>query len=155
MSEFDELYQEIIMDHYRRPRGAADLSRVPEALAHENPTCGDAIKVEVELSKEGTIAALRFDVKGCAISTASASLMSEYLRGRRTDEARTLADSFIGVLRGEGDPATLDAMGDLVALRGVASYPMRVKCATLAWHAFLSALDRAALEPAEISANPR
>ena len=146
MSDFEELYQEIIMDHYRRPRGAADLSRVPEALAHENPTCGDSIKVELELSQEGRIEAVRFDVKGCAISTASASLMSGCLRGKSASEARAMAESFIGALRGDRGLDTLDAMGDLAALRGVAIYPMRVKCATLAWHAFMAALDRATLD---------
>ena len=145
MSDFDELYQEIILDHYRRPRGAADLSRIPDALALENPTCGDAIKVELNFSGDGKIDALRFDVKGCAISTASASLMSECLRGKTADEGRALAETFVGALRGDASLDALDAMGDLAALRGVAIYPARVKCATLAWHAFLAALDRAAV----------
>ncbi len=142
MSEFDELYQEIIMDHYRRPRGAADLSRVPEALAHENPTCGDSIKVDLSL-EGGRIGSLRFDVKGCAISTASASLMAEFLSGMGLAEARAAADRFVRALRGDEAIDALDAMGDIAALRGAAAFPLRVKCATLAWHAFLSALDRA------------
>ena len=148
MSDFEELYQEIIMDHYRRPRGAADLSSLPEALAHENPTCGDSIKVALELSSEGKIESLRFDVKGCAISTASASLMSGFLKGKGALEARESAEAFIGALRGDLGLEGLDAMGDLAALRGVSIYPMRVKCATLAWHALLAALDRATLDRA-------
>jgi nitrogen fixation NifU-like protein len=144
MSDFDELYQEIILDHYRSPRGAAKLDNVPDSCIVENPTCGDSIKVEVGLSGEGKIASLRFDVKGCAISTASASLMSAFLLGKGGDEARASAELFIAALRGEESLESLDAMGDLVALRGVSIYPMRVKCATLAWHAMLTALDRAA-----------
>jgi nitrogen fixation protein NifU and related proteins len=154
MSDFEELYQEIIMDHSRRPRGAADLSSLPESLVHENPTCGDSIKVALELSGEGRIEGLRFDVKGCAISTASASLMSGYLRGKGALEARASAAAFIGALRGDLGLEELDAMGDLAALRGVSIYPMRVKCATLAWHAFLAALDRAALDRSPESVEP-
>ena len=145
MSDFEELYQEIILDHYRHPRGAADLALMPEALAHENPTCGDSIKVELKLAGD-EIESLRFDVKGCAISTASASLMAEFLRGMRVAEARAAADRFVRALRGESPIEALDAMGDIAALRGAAAFPLRVKCATLAWHAFLSALDKA--EPA-------
>jgi nitrogen fixation NifU-like protein len=143
MSDFEELYQEIIMDHYRRPRGAADLSSLPESLSHENPSCGDSIKVELALSGDGRIESLRFDVRGCAISTASASLMSVFLTGKELPEARSSAEDFIGALRGDLGLERLDAMGDLASLRGVSAYPMRVKCATLAWHAMLAALGRA------------
>jgi len=143
VTAFDELYQEIILDHSRSPRGAADLSRLPDSLVVENPTCGDSIKLEVELDAGGTISALRFDAKGCAISTASASLLFEGLVGMRSAEAREHAESFIAALRGDLPLDTLDEMGDIVALKGVAAYPQRVKCATLAWHAFLGALERA------------
>ncbi len=143
MSAFDDLYQEIVMDHYRAPRGRASLDHIPQAMAHENPTCGDSIKLEVELDAGGKISALRFDAKGCAISTASASLLFEDMVGKRAAEAREAAESFIAALRGDLPLDSLDAMGDIVALKGVAAYPQRVKCATLAWHAFLGALDRA------------
>ncbi len=140
MSDFDELYQEIILDHYRRPRGAAKLDHIPESAVLENPTCGDAIKVEVTRSPDGSSIEVRFENKGCAISTASASLMTLSVAGKSPDEARKIALSFIGALRGEESLELFDAMGDLVALKGVAGFPVRIKCATLAWHALLAAL---------------
>ena len=144
MSGFDDLYQDLIMDHYRRPQGRADLSAIPDERAMENPTCGDSIKLEIVKDGEGRIAEVRHDGHGCAISTASASLMTEYTRGLSPDEARAAAKRFIGALRGDGSLGELDSMGDLAALRGVAGLPVRVKCATLAWHALLRELDEKA-----------
>lgn len=140
MSAFDDLYQEIIMDHYRSPRGAAKLDHVPQALAHENPTCGDSIKLEVTVGDGGRLERVRFDGKGCAISTASASLMTETIRGLSVADARERADTFIKALRGEIPASVLDSMGDLVAFKSLSSFPVRVKCATLAWHALLVTL---------------
>lgn len=140
MSDFDELYQEIILDHYRSPRGAAVLDNVPDSAILENPTCGDSIKVEVSLAPDGSFEGVRFEAKGCAISTASASMMTLAVAGRGLEEVREIAWSFIRALRGEDEPEALDAMGDLVAFKGVAKFPARVKCATLAWHALLTAL---------------
>jgi len=137
VSAFEELYQEIIMDHYRSPRGAAKLDHVPQAMAHENPTCGDSIKLEVVVGEDGNLERVRFDGHGCAISTASASLMTESLAGLSVVDARERAGTFIKALRGEIPASTLDAMGDLAAFKGLTSFPVRVKCATLAWHAFL------------------
>jgi len=142
VSAFDELYQEIIMDHYRSPRGAAKLDHVPQAMAHENPTCGDSIKLEVVVGEGGRLERVRFDGHGCAISTASASLMTESLRGLSVADARERADTFIKALRGEIPASVLDTMGDLAAFKGLASFPVRVKCATLAWHALLVSLPR-------------
>ena len=143
MSAFDDLYQEIVMDHYRAPRGRARLDHVPNSLAHENPTCGDSLKLEVVLDGEGRIQRVLFDGKGCAISTASASLMTESVTGLTVAEARERASSFIRALRGDLPADTLDAMGDLAAFKGIASFPVRVKCATLAWHALLVSLPAA------------
>ncbi len=139
--EYDELYQEIILDHYRSPRNAAVLDNVPEAMAHENPSCGDSLKLEVAV-RDGTVEGVRFDGKGCAISTASASLMTEHMKGKTLEGARHLADTFIRTMRGEEPPETLDAMDDLVAFKGVIRFPVRVKCATLAWHALLATLPQ-------------
>ena len=145
--QLDELYQEIILDHYRNPRGAARLDHVPESRVHENPTCGDAVKLEVPVKADGTAGPIRFEAKGCAISTASASLMSERLSGRPLEEARAEAERFIAVMRGAEDAGILDGWGDLACLQGVIRYPLRVKCATLAWHALLDELaDSAAGE---------
>jgi nitrogen fixation NifU-like protein len=140
VSAFDELYQEIIMDHYRSPRGAAKLDHVPQAMAHENPTCGDSIKLEVVVGEGGHLERIRFDGHGCAISTASASLMTESLAGLSVADARERAGTFIKALRGEVPVTVLDGMGDLAAFKGLTSFPVRVKCATLAWHAFLVSL---------------
>ena len=140
MSAFDELYQEIIMDHYRSPRNTARLDHIPQALAHENPTCGDSLKLEVVVGDGEKVERVRFDGKGCAISTASASLMTEQVKGLSVAEARKLAESFIRALRGEEPVDVLDGMGDLVAFKGLTSFPVRVKCATLAWHALLVTL---------------
>lgn len=145
MTAFDELYQEIIMDHYRSPRGAAKLDHVPQAMAHENPTCGDSIKLEVVVGEGGSLDRVRFDGHGCAISTASASLMTESVHGLSVTDARERADTFIKALRGEIPASTLDAMGDLAAFKGLTSFPVRVKCATLAWHALLVSLPKAPL----------
>jgi len=138
--DLTELYQEILLDHYRRPRGAARLDHLPQAKVHENPTCGDSIKVEVLQGPDGRIAEVRFDARGCAISTASASMMSERLRGASAGEAREAALEFIRILRGERAATALDDWGDLASLKGVIRLPMRVKCATLAWHALLDSL---------------
>ena len=140
MSAFDELYQEIVMDHYRSPRNAARLDHIPQAMVHENPTCGDSLKLEVVVGKDARVERVRFDGKGCAISTASASLMTEKVTGLSVSQARDLAGTFIRALRGEAPIDTLDEMGDLVAFKGIASFPVRVKCATLAWHALLVSL---------------
>ncbi len=140
MSAFDDLYQEIVMDHYRSPRNAAKLDHIPQSMAHENPTCGDSLKLEVVVGKDARLEQVRFDGKGCAISTASASLMTETVKGLSVSEARELAGTFIRALRGEAPIDALDGMGDLVAFKGIASFPVRVKCATLAWHALLVSL---------------
>ena len=142
-SAFDDLYQEIVLDHYRSPRNKARLDHVPESMAHENPSCGDSIKLEVVLDGEGKVEGVRFDGRGCAISTASASLMTEKLRGLSVPQARALADTFIKALRGDEPVEELDGMGDLAAFKGVAKFPVRVKCATLAWHALLLSLPAA------------
>jgi nitrogen fixation NifU-like protein len=162
VSDFEELYQEIILDHARSPRGAARLDHLPDSAIFENPLCGDSIKVEVSLADAqggaeagppraadgankiaGSRVSVRFEAKGCAISTASASLMCLAMEGLTPLSARDLAQRFIEALRGERPLDSLDAMGDLVALKGVARFPARVKCATLAWHALLSALPPA------------
>ncbi len=100
MSAFDDLYQEIVMDHYRAPRNRASLDHIPQAMAHENPTCGDSIKLELTVGDEDRLEQVRFDGKGCAISTASASLMTETVRGLSVSEARQRAGTFIKALRG-------------------------------------------------------
>lgn len=140
MADFADLYQEVILDHYRRPRGAAILDYIPESKVHENPACGDSIKVEIVAGPDRTVREVRFEVEGCTISTASASLMTDLVSGKTTEEVRFLAHRFIEVMRGEADPQQLERWGELACLKGVIRYPVRVKCATLAWHALLDSL---------------
>jgi nitrogen fixation NifU-like protein len=149
--ELTELYQEILLDHYRRPRGAARLDHLPQSRVHENPTCGDSIKVEVQGGADGRIE-VRHEAHGCAISTASASMMSERLSGATAAEARETALEFLRILRGEQGADALDQWGDLASLKGVLRLPVRVKCATLAWHALLDSLLGEPVEPADPSA---
>ena len=141
MGELDDLYMEIILDHYKSPRNRADLSHIDEDLVHENPSCGDSVKLELILGEDGRIAKVGFDGYGCAISTASASLMTERITGRTPSEAQELTAVFLRVLRGEEPPERLEEWGDLAVLGGVVQFPLRVKCATLAWHALRNALD--------------
>ena len=138
--DFDELYQEIILDHYKHPRNTCDLSHLPDSHLHENPTCGDSLKLEVSMHNH-IIDRICFDGDGCAISMASASMMSELLSGKAQPEVKALIDMFIKVMQGESSKAVLSDWGDLVSLAGVARFPVRVKCATLAWHALQAQLD--------------
>jgi nitrogen fixation protein NifU and related proteins len=141
-----DLYQEIILDHNRRPRNFGALPSANRTAEGDNPLCGDRITLYVELDGE-RIANFSFEGAGCAISTASASLMTEALRGKTIAEARSLFDLFHRLLT-EGEEAGagigVDAEVDKLAVfSGVRAYPMRVKCATLAWHTLKSALDQA------------
>ncbi len=141
-ASLQDLYREVILDHYKNPRNRGELAG--ESACHidlQNPTCGDEIHLSVDLS-EGRIADVRFAGRGCSISMASASMMTEALKGKTLEEAFGLTGAFKGMLNGEA--ADEDRLGDLVALSGVAQFPVRVKCATLAWNAMLRALGQEA-----------
>lgn len=138
MPELRDLYQELIIDHGRRPRNFGALADANHTAEGFNPLCGDRITLFVK-TREGVIEDVRFEGTGCAISTASASLMSEALKGRTEAEAQALFDGFHALVTGHGtveDPP----LGKLEVLAGVAEFPARVKCATLAWHTLLAAL---------------
>jgi nitrogen fixation NifU-like protein len=138
MSELRELYQEVILDHGRRPRNFGALEPHSHEARGDNPLCGD--KIEVFLLMDGdNVADVKFRGQGCAISTASASLMTEALKGRTRDEALALFEAVHDMIAGgaEGDPAVL---GKLAVFTGVREFPLRVKCATLAWHTMRNAL---------------
>ena len=137
--DFDELYQEIILDHYKHPRNTCELSHIPEKHRHENPICGDSIKLEVSMNSHA-IDRMCFDGNGCAISIASASMMSELLSGKTPAEVKTFLHEFIKVMQGESSTEILSDWGDLASLSGVTQFPLRVKCATLAWHALQARL---------------
>lgn len=133
-----ELYQDIILDHSRNPRHHGPVPESERAVEHENPTCGDTIRLALATSGDH-ITDVRFEGHGCAISMASASMMTEAVSGKPVAAARALAARFAAYMRGEVEWAD-DEMGELAALRGVRQYPLRVKCATLAWHALEKAL---------------
>jgi len=135
---FDELYQEIIRDHYKNPRNKKPLTHLK---AVENPSCGDSVKIELEGDGQH-VKTVFFDGSGCSISMCSASMMADLLSGKTVPEAKTIVHQFLGVIRGEQPAETLDELGDLAALKGVIELPVRVKCATLAWHAVETALEK-------------
>jgi nitrogen fixation protein NifU and related proteins len=138
--ELDDLYQDLILDHFKHPRNFRLLSDVEALVDEENPTCGDHIRLTAKV-EQGKIVDVAFDGKGCAISTASASMMSEKLIGMPVAEARKVISDFVGMIRGE-KKMDADTLGELAALEGVKQYPMRVKCATMSWHAIQAALDK-------------
>ncbi|MFH0953915.1 MAG: SUF system NifU family Fe-S cluster assembly protein [Verrucomicrobiota bacterium] len=138
--ELDDLYQDIILDHFKNPLNKRPLADDEVLVDEENPTCGDHLRLTAKV-KDGKIADVKYDGKGCAISMASASMMSERLIGMPVEEARRLISGFVGVIRGEKGMSA-DELGDLAALEGVKQYPMRVKCATMAWHAAEKALEK-------------
>jgi len=141
MNDLRELYQEVILDHGKHPRNF----RTPDdatAEAHgNNPLCGDQLTVYLKLGADGRVEDAAFVGRGCAISVASASMMTELVKGKTEAEARTLFDAFHRMCTGEdGDDADTDALDKLKVLSGVRDYPTRVKCATLPWHTMVAAL---------------
>jgi nitrogen fixation NifU-like protein len=143
-----ELYQEIILDHSRHPRHSGVLEDANRTAEGYNPLCGDRVKMYLHIDPSGLIADLSFEAKGCAISVASASLMSELLKGRSEAEAEKLMGGFLHLVKGE-DASSL-APNDrehLEVMAGISAFPMRVKCATLAWHTMKSALEGAKEAP--------
>lgn len=138
MSDLRELYQEVILDHSRRPRNFGACPHCNRDAKGHNPLCGDRLTVQLDLEND-TIKDAHFQGQGCAISMASASLMTEMVKGKTVAEAKRLFDSFHTLVTGgEADGAELDK---LEVLAGVRDYPVRVKCATLAWHTLAAALD--------------
>lgn len=140
MSDLRALYQEVLLDHYRKPRNFGELAAATGRAVGHNPLCGDRVSVAVAVAGDHLVD-IAFQGAGCAISTASASLMSEATKGRTLAEVRALAARFRGALTG-GEAADRENLGKLEALLGVREFPMRVKCATLAWHALEMALSQ-------------
>lgn len=128
-----DLYQEVILDHYRKPRNKHDLEGTTHTITLNNPLCGDVIDLLMKV-QGGRIEDIAFKGKGCSISQASASMMTERLKGKSLDEALALSGSFTRLLHGEEVAAADADLGDLRALEGVSKFPVRVKCALLAWN---------------------
>jgi len=137
-----ELYQEVILDHSRHPRHFGVLAGANHVGEGHNPLCGDRVKVYLTVNGDDRIADVSFEGKGCAISQASASLMTGLIKGRTVAEAEHLMSGFVHLVKGEdaGDIAPGDRE-HLEVMAGVSAFPMRVKCATLAWHTMKSALE--------------
>jgi len=137
--QLGELYREVILDHYRRPRNKGTLEAPSVSVDLNNPTCGDEITLQLAV-EDGRVQKARFSGRGCSISQASASMMTQQVQGKTVDEAREMIDRFKQMMR--GDEAAGESLGDLVALHGVAKFPVRVKCALLAWEALERSLEQ-------------
>ncbi len=149
MSDLREIYQEVILDHYRKPRNYSALDAATKEARGHNPLCGDQIRVYLVVD-DGVIVDATFQGAGCAISTASASLMTEAVKGKKMDEVRSLFDRFHEMMTGSEDRDNGSDLGKLEALSGVRRIPIRIKCATLAWHTLKAALEEHG-DPAGIS----
>ncbi len=142
MSDLQELYQEVILDHNRRPRNFHKMDDPTASAEGHNPLCGDRLTVYLRV-KDGIVEEISFEGSGCAISTASASLMTEILKGKTLAEARDLFERLREVATADpGDPVDVRKLGKLAVFAGVREFPMRVKCATLAWHTMHAALEQ-------------
>lgn len=137
--DLQELYQEIIVDHSKSPRNHGTLEGANHHADGDNPLCGDQITVHLDVV-DGVVRDARFEGKGCAISTATASLFTEAVKGKSRDEVETLCANYLGMVKDSDAIPDVDTLGQLAALHGVSRFPMRVKCATLAPHTLLAAM---------------
>jgi len=139
MSDTRELYQEVILDHNKRPRNCYVMDCATRTADGHNPLCGDVVKVYLRV-EDGVIEEISFQGEGCAICTASTSLMTESVKGMKVEEARERFTEFHEMLTGVADEQGVE-LGKLQVFEGVREYPVRVKCATLAWHTLNAAMD--------------
>ena len=137
----DDIYKEVILDHYKNPRNKRELPGAELQCHANNPLCGDEITVFAHV-EGGDVAQVTFQGAGCSISQSSASMMTEAVTGATVGDAKGLAERFRGMMAGEVEPDE-ETFGDLVALKGVVQYPIRIKCAVLAWDVLQDALDGA------------
>src|SRR5688500_2308130 len=140
-AQISALYQEMILDHYRKPRNKGELPDADASVLMKNPLCGDEITLHVRFG-ENAIEDVTFSGRGCSISQASASMMTQLLKGRELDEVETLRARFRDMVMGDEKAAADSSLGSLRALSGVARFPARVKCALLAWNALDTALEK-------------
>ena len=137
--QFDELYRDIILDHYRRPRGRKPLDSADIENEGFNPVCGDEVKIALKF-EDGRVKGVSVIGRGCAISTASGSMLAELLPGKTTEEVKEILSAFKGMMHDEKVPESLD-LGDLDTLQGVKKFPVRIKCALLSWVTLADALN--------------
>jgi len=150
--EIEELYQEVILDHSRRPRNFGELPDAAVRVHGDNPACGDEIHLAVKLDDDGGLEDIKFTGRGCAISQASASLMTMKLKGKSRAEAMEMLRAFHDLVTNDSEEAP-KALGDLRVMRGVRNFPQRVKCAMLPWRAVEQAFEQGAGE-ATVSTEP-
>lgn len=140
-NNLDALYRQVIMDHYKNPRNRGSLSEDALTLEMNNPTCGDRIEVHL-LLEDGLIKDVKFEGEGCSISLASASMMTQAIKGKKLTDALKMSDAFSQLMLGEIDDLSDYEMGDADALQGVSKFPARIRCATLAWKAMERATNQ-------------
>ncbi len=144
--ELKELYQEIILDHGKNPRNYGKCENFTNDAKGHNPLCGDKVHIYTNLDKDKKILDISFEGEGCAISLASASILTEILKGKNFNLAKAIIENFLSLIK-ENKLITLNSLDDnqkttLMSLSGVKDFPMRVKCATMAWHTLTSVLDK-------------
>ena len=140
MSDLSELYQEILLEHNSKPRNFRKLDQATQSAEGYNPLCGDRITLYLSL-EDGVIADVAFQGSGCAISRASASMLTQSIKGQSVAKAREIFQAFHQMLTEPGAELDYDVLGDLETLSGVVAFPTRIKCAVLAWHTMQAALD--------------
>jgi nitrogen fixation NifU-like protein len=142
MSDLTDLYQEVILDHYRNPHNFREMADADRSAEGYNPLCGDRLTVYLRMDGD-TVSEVTFQGTGCAISQASASVMTDAVKGKTPDQLKELFTRFRSLVTEEGEAdADLEAFGELAAMSGVRAFPTRVKCATLGWHTLLAALEQ-------------
>jgi nitrogen fixation NifU-like protein len=132
-NNLDQLYRQVIMDHYKNPRNRGVLSEDTVTINMNNPTCGDRIQLSLKV-EEGKVVDAKFEGEGCSISMSSASMMTQSIKGQSIEHAMALSHIFSDMMQGKDYDDSLD-LGDMEALQGVSKFPARIKCATLAWKA--------------------
>lgn len=140
LSNVRDLYQQVILEHYKKPRHKGQTSPIHRQQRGHNPSCGDTIELTVQLNETGDrIEDVKFEGEGCAIAMASADLMADALRGKQIDEALAMVKRFQGMMKGEDEfPKELRKLN---VMQGVAQFPVRIKCANLSWHTIKAALE--------------
>ena len=143
--ELKELYQEIILDHGKNPRNKGKCQEFNKDAKAHNPLCGDKVHIYLKLNKDKKVENLSFEGEGCAISLASASILTDIIKGKDFITAKKITNDFLNVIKNEKsistDSLNEDQKTTIMSLSGVKEFPMRVKCATMAWHTFISALE--------------
>jgi nitrogen fixation protein NifU and related proteins len=154
MSDLDDLYQEVILDHQRNPRNFVRLPNANRQAEGSNPLCGDNVTVYLDI-EEGLIRNISFQGDGCAIAKASASMMTSAVKGKTVAEASDIFKRFHQMVMGGKDPCfDIESLGKLAAFSGVSAFPVRVKCASLAWHTLNAAMQEPAPVVGEIGKEP-